>query len=41
VSSESAAALASRLTERDRLVTLDCYEHRVLTIESLTIDALC
>jgi hypothetical protein len=29
------AALASRLTERDRLVALDCYEHRVLTTEQL------
>jgi len=29
------AALASRLTERDRLVALACYEHRVLTTEQL------
>ena len=29
------AALASRLTERDRLVALACYEHRVLTTEQI------
>jgi hypothetical protein len=29
------AALASRLTERDRQVALACYEHRVLTSEQL------
>jgi hypothetical protein len=29
------AALAARLTERDRTVALDCYEHRVLTTEQL------
>jgi len=29
------AALGSRLTERDRQVALDCYEHRVLTTEQL------
>jgi Replication-relaxation len=31
----SIAALGSRLTERDRQVALDCYEHRVLTTEQL------
>ena len=29
------AALASRLTERDRRIALACYEHRVLTTEQL------
>src|SRR6266540_4385192 len=29
------AALASRLTDRDRRLALDCYEHRVLTTEQL------
>jgi hypothetical protein len=29
------AALASRLTDRDRRIALDCYEHRVLTTEQL------
>ena len=29
------AALASRLTDRDRRVALDCYEHRVLATEQL------
>jgi len=29
------AALASRLTDRDRQIALDCYEHRVLTTEQL------
>jgi Replication-relaxation len=29
------AALASRLTDRDRRVILDCYEHRVLATEQL------
>jgi Replication-relaxation len=29
------AALASRLTDRDRQIALDCYEHRVLTSEQL------
>jgi hypothetical protein len=29
------AALASRLTDRDRRVALDCFEHRVLTTEQL------
>jgi Replication-relaxation len=31
----SIATLGSRLTERDRQVALDCYEHRVLTTEQL------
>jgi hypothetical protein len=35
VGAAAVAALASRLTERDRLVALDCYEHRVLTTEQL------
>jgi len=35
VGAAAIAALASRLTERDRLVALDCYEHRVLTTEQL------
>ena len=29
------AALASRLTDRDRRIALDCYEHRVLATEQL------
>jgi hypothetical protein len=29
------AALASRLTDRDRRIALDCYEHRVLTTEQV------
>ena len=29
------AALASRLTDRDRQIALDCHEHRVLTTEQL------
>src|SRR5947208_14648489 len=29
------AALASRLTDRDRRIALDCFEHRVLTTEQL------
>ncbi len=29
------AALASRLTDRDRRIVLDCYEHRVLATEQL------
>jgi hypothetical protein len=29
------AALASRLTDRDRQIALDCYEHRVLATEQL------
>jgi hypothetical protein len=35
VSAAAIAALASHLTERDRLVALACYEHRVLTTEQL------
>jgi hypothetical protein len=35
VGAAAIAALASRLTERDRLVALACYEHRVLTSEQL------
>jgi Replication-relaxation len=35
VGAAAVAALATRLTERDRLVALDCYEHRVLTTEQL------
>ena len=35
VGAAAIAALASRLTERDRLVALACYEHRVLTTEQL------
>ena len=35
VGAATVAALASRLTERDRLVALACYEHRVLTTEQL------
>ncbi|MDE3069123.1 MAG: replication-relaxation family protein [Acidobacteriota bacterium] len=35
VGAAATAALASRLTERDRLVALACYEHRVLTTEQL------
>jgi protein involved in plasmid replication-relaxation len=35
VGAAAVAALASRLTERDRQVALDCYEHRVLTTEQL------
>lgn len=35
VSAAWVAALASRLTERDRLVALACYEHRALTTEQL------
>jgi hypothetical protein len=35
VGAAAVAALASRLTERDRLVALACYEHRVLTTEQL------
>jgi hypothetical protein len=35
VGAAAVAALAWRLTERDRLVALDCYEHRVLTTEQL------
>lgn len=31
----AAAALASRLTDRDRHIALDCYRHRVLTTEQL------
>lgn len=31
----SGPPLASRLTERDRLVALDCYQHRVLTTEQI------
>jgi hypothetical protein len=30
-----AVSLASRLTERDRKIALDCFEHRVLTTEQL------
>ena len=29
------AALAARLTDRDRRIALDCFEHRVLTTEQL------
>ena len=29
------AALASRLTDRDRRIALACYEHRVLAMEQL------
>jgi len=35
VGAAAVAALASHLTERDRLVALVCYEHRVLTTEQL------
>ena len=35
VGAAAIAALASRLTERDRLAALACYEHRVLTTEQL------
>jgi Replication-relaxation len=35
VGAAAIAALASRLTERDRLVALACYEHRALTTEQL------
>lgn len=35
VGAAAIAALASRLTERDRQVALACYEHRVLTTEQL------
>jgi hypothetical protein len=35
VGAAAIAALASRLTERDQLVALSCYEHRVLTTEQL------
>ena len=35
VGAAAVTALASRLTERDRLVALACYEHRVLTTEQL------
>jgi hypothetical protein len=35
VGAAAVAALATRLTERDRLVALACYEHRVLTTEQL------
>jgi hypothetical protein len=35
VGAAAIAALASRLTERDRLVALACHEHRVLTTEQL------
>jgi protein involved in plasmid replication-relaxation len=35
VGSAAVAGLASRLGERDRLVALACYEHRVLTTEQL------
>jgi hypothetical protein len=35
VGAAAVAALASRLGERDRLVALTCYEHRVLTTEQL------
>ncbi len=35
VGAAAIAALASRLTERDQLVALACYEHRVLTTEQL------
>jgi len=35
VGAAAVAALASRLTERDRLVALACYEHRVLTTEQI------
>src|SRR5581483_11635071 len=30
-----ASRLASRLTERDRQIALDCYDHRLLTTEQL------
>jgi hypothetical protein len=33
--SAAMAALASRLTDRDRRIALDCYEHRVLATEQL------
>jgi hypothetical protein len=36
VSEALLAGLGSRLTERDRQIALDCYEHRVLTTEQLT-----
>lgn len=35
VSDEQIAALGGRLTDRDRQVALDCYEHQVLTTEQL------
>ena len=35
VGAAAIAALASRLTERDQLVALACYEHRALTTEQL------
>src|SRR6185437_5297297 len=35
VGAAAVAALASRLGERDRLVALACYEHRVLTTEQV------
>lgn len=35
VGAAAIAALASHVTERDRLVALACYEHRVLTTEQL------
>jgi hypothetical protein len=34
-STVQASRLASRLTERDRRIALDCYDHRVLTTEQL------
>jgi len=35
VSEAQIAALGGRLTERDRQIALDCYEHQVLTTEQL------
>jgi len=34
-SADQASRLASRLTERDRRIALDCYDHRILTTEQL------
>lgn len=35
MSDEQLTQLASRLTDRDRRIALDCYEHRLLTTEQL------
>jgi hypothetical protein len=35
IGAQDALALANRLTDRDRQIALDCYDHRVLTTEQL------